>query len=304
MALVDNRLTPAPWQKRYIKWPLAGVATWLAIRLLEHLSIDQASALGGWFARSVGPRLPVSNRARQNLRNCFPDWTNHENEEIVRAMWDNLGRVAGEFPHVRHLDLSGADPRVEVIGREHAEALRDDDAPGIFFSAHLGNWELLPLMADPLGVKLHSVYRAMTAPLADKVLRQTVGRHEDELIPKGPDGAMRLARIMRGGGHIALLVDQKLNEGIEVPFFDRPAKTAATIALFALRYRCPVVPARAERLSGARFRVTISPPLDLPDTGDIEADTLALMTEVNSWIELWIRQTPGQWLWLHRRWGK
>ncbi|MBM85166.1 MAG: lauroyl acyltransferase [Rhodospirillaceae bacterium] len=304
MTLVDHRLTPAPWRKRYVTWPLSGVATWLAIRLLENLSIDQASALGGWFARTVGPQLPVSERARQNLRNCFPDWTDRETAETVRAMWDNLGRVAGEFPHVRHLDLSGADPRVEVIGREHAEALRDDNAPGIFFSAHLGNWELLPLMAGPLGVKLHSVYRAMNAPLADKVLRKTVARHEDELIPKGPDGAMRLARLMRGGGHIALLVDQKLNEGIEVPFFGRPAKTATTIALFALRYRCPVVPVRAERLSGARFRVTFSPPLDLPDSGDIEADTLALMTEVNDLIELWIRQTPAQWLWLHRRWGK
>ncbi|MDA1310612.1 MAG: lysophospholipid acyltransferase family protein, partial [Proteobacteria bacterium] len=128
--------------------------------------------------------------------------------------------------------------------------------------------------------------------------------HEDELIAKGPAGAMKLARIMRNGGHIALMVDQKLNEGIDVPFFGRPAKTAPAIALFALKYRCPVVPARVERLGGARFRVTFWPPIALPDSGDAKADTLALMTDVNGWLEEWIRQTPEQWLWLHRRWGK
>jgi KDO2-lipid IV(A) lauroyltransferase len=304
MVRVDERLTPSPWHKRLITWPLAGGATWLGIRLMEMLSIDTASNLGGAIARTIGPRLSVSNRARRNLRDCFPEWEDARIQAVVREMWDNLGRVAGEFPHMRHLDLSGGDPRVEIVGVEHIHALRDDGEAGIFFSAHLANWELLPRMAEPNGVKLHNVYRAMNAPLADKVLRQSAGRHEDELIPKGPGGAMRLARIMRNKGHIAMLVDQKLNEGIDAPFFDRPAKTAPALAVFALKYRCPVVPARIERLGGARFRVTFWPPIPLPDTGDAEADTLSLMTEVNGWIEGWIRETPGQWLWLHRRWGK
>jgi Kdo2-lipid IVA lauroyltransferase/acyltransferase len=304
MVRVDERLTPSPWHKRFITWPISGVATWLGIRLMETLTIDAASNLGGAIARTIGPRLPVSNRARRNLRDSFPEWHNARVEATVREMWDNLGRVAGEFPHMRHLDLSGDDTRVEVVGREHIHALRDDDQAGIFFSGHLANWELLPRMAEPNGVKLHNVYRAMNAPLADKVLRQTAGRHEDELIPKGPGGAMRLARIMRNRGHIAMLVDQKLNEGINVPFFGRPAKTAPAIAVFALKYRCPVVPARVERLGGARFRVTFWPPIALPDSGDKEADTLSMMIEVNTWLEGWIRDTPGQWLWLHRRWGK
>ncbi|MDE0808597.1 MAG: lauroyl acyltransferase [Alphaproteobacteria bacterium] len=304
MVRVDARLTPSPWHKRFITWPLSGVATWLGIRLMEILTIDAASNLGGAIARTIGPRLPVSNRARRNLRDSFPEWDNSRVEATVREMWDNLGRVAGEFPHMRHLDLSGDNTRVEVIGREHIHALRDDDQAGIFFSGHLANWELLPRMAEPNGVKLHNIYRAMNAPLADKILRQSAGRHEDELIPKGPSGAMRLARIMRNRGHIAMLVDQKLNEGIDVPFFSRPAKTAPAIAVFALKYRCPVVPVRIERLGGARFRVTFWPPITLPNSGDREADTLTIMTEINTWLEGWIRDTPGQWLWLHRRWGK
>jgi KDO2-lipid IV(A) lauroyltransferase len=283
---------------------LSGAAAWLGVTLLGLLPIDWASSFAGRIARAIGPRLSASNRARRNLRDCFPDWDDARIEATVRDMWENFGRTAGEYPHLRGIDVSGDDPRVEVVGRENIQLLRDDGLPGIFFSAHLGNWELLPMLSAPNDLSIHSVYRAMNAPLAEKVLRQSVGRPEDEMIPKGREGAIRMARVLRKGGHLAIMIDQKLNKGIDVPFFGRPAKTAPALAMFALKYRCPVVPARVERLAGARFRVTLWPPITLPDSGDAKADTLALMTEVNRWVEGWVRDTPGQWLWLHRRWGK
>jgi KDO2-lipid IV(A) lauroyltransferase len=99
-----------------------------------------------------------------------------------------------------------------------------------------------------------------------------------------------------------MLVDQKMNDGIAVPFFDRPAMTASAVAELALKFRCPVVPLRCERLGGAHFRVTALPPLLLPDTGDRIADSYSLMLNINQLIESWIREHPEQWLWLHRRW--
>lgn len=93
-----------------------------------------------------------------------------------------------------------------------------------------------------------------------------------------------------------------MNDGIAVPFFGRPAMTAPALAQFALRFDCPVVPARVERLGGARFRLTIQPPLEIQKSGDRQADVLAAMTEVNRIIEGWVRDRPDQWLWLHRRW--
>ena len=78
--------------------------------------------------------------------------------------------------------------------------------------------------------------------------------------------------------------------------------TAPTVALLALRFECDVLPARVERLDGARFRLTIEPPLPLPDTGDRAADVAALMTAVNATLERWIRERPEQWFWVHRRW--
>ena len=101
-----------------------------------------------------------------------------------------------------------------------------------------------------------------------------------------------------------MLVDQKMNDGIAVPFFGMESMTAPAIAQLALRLDCPVVPVRVKRLKGAYFQVIVKPPISFAPTGDLQADILAFMTIVNLEIESWIRDTPDQWLWLHNRWPK
>jgi KDO2-lipid IV(A) lauroyltransferase len=107
---------------------------------------------------------------------------------------------------------------------------------------------------------------------------------------------------LRNHGAVCMLIDQKMNDGIAVPFFGRNAMTAPAIAQLAYRHRCAVVPAVVERLEGTRFRLTISPPLELRETGDLDADVRALMVRINALVEEWVRARPEQWLWLHRRW--
>jgi Kdo2-lipid IVA lauroyltransferase/acyltransferase len=99
-----------------------------------------------------------------------------------------------------------------------------------------------------------------------------------------------------------MLADQKLNDGIPVPFFGRPAMTTSALASLALRFDCDVLPARVERLRGAHFRLTVFPALPLPRSGKPQADVAALMGQVNAILESWIRDRPGEWFWVHRRW--
>ena len=101
-----------------------------------------------------------------------------------------------------------------------------------------------------------------------------------------------------------MLIDQKLNNGIEAPFFGRPAMTAPALASFALKFRCPVFPVHVVREAPARLHVIFEPPMDLPDSGDKQADVLAMTTAANLILERWIRERPGAWLWLHRRWPR
>ena len=292
-----------PGAGRRARYGLEYVLARVLFALFGALSLDRASALGGWIGRNVGPRLAITDRARANLRHAFPDLDAAGIERVARGMWDNLGRVVAEYSHLGDFHVY-EDDRVEVIGVDHAERLRDDGIGGIFFGAHLANWELPSLAASQRGLPLVQIYRAANNPHVDRLIaraREAVG---GERLAKSPAGARELLKALRRGEHVALLVDQKFNEGIAVPFFGRDAMTAPAPAELALRFQVPLVPVRVERLDGARFRVTVYPPMTLSDTGDRAADVLDAMTRINALFEDWIRERPEQWLWLHRRWPK
>jgi Kdo2-lipid IVA lauroyltransferase/acyltransferase len=277
------------------------LAVWIVYLAIRTLPLDVASAIGGWLGRTFGPRLGPTRIARGNLSAAFPDKSSAEIEAIIRGMWDNLGRVAFEYPHLDRFRFFDGDGRIEVLGIERFDAMRDDGQPGIMFSGHLGNWELLGPAAAARGAPLNLVYRAPNNPRLQWLfdLRRSGGAN---MLAKGADGAKQALKLLRNGAHFAMLVDQKMNDGVPAPFFGRDAMTAPALALFALRFRCPVLPARVERLGGARFRITVLPPMEFTWTGDRHADVLAAMTKVNAVIEQWIRERPEQWLWLHRRW--
>ena len=122
------------------------------------------------------------------------------------------------------------------------------------------------------------------------------------MFAKGSAGAREAFAHLRRGGILGMLVDQKLNEGLAVPFFGRPAMTTPALAQFAIHFRCPVIPVHPVRLGPARFRVICEPPMALPDTNDRTADVYALTLAMNATLERWIREQPECWLWLHRRW--
>ncbi len=274
----------------------------LALALFGALPIDRASALGGWLGRAIGPHTGISRVAARNLRRAFPEMSDAEVAAVIRGMWDNLGRVAAEYPHLGEIDVYADDSRIEVVGAHYVDRLRDDGVGGIFFAAHLGNWEIPSLGATQNGVPLTHIYRAANNPYVEPIIQRLRAPIGGTHHPKGSAGARELVRGLSRGEHLAMLVDQKFNDGIAVPFFGRDAMTAPALAQLALKYRCPVVPARLERLGGARFRLTFQPPMDLPDTGDRVADVAETMRRVNAIIEDWIRARPEQWLWLHRRW--
>ena len=265
------------------------------------LPLDWASAIGGALARTIGPRLGISKRARLNIRRALPELADHEIAKTIAQMWDNLGRVAAEYPHLRQIRVFEPGGRVETHGFEHMDRAVAAGRRMIIFSGHIANWEIGMLAAVQYGAEVAQIYRAANNPLIDRMITRfrSIG---GELIPKGTVAARRAIAVLRRGAHLTMLADQKMNDGIPVPFFGRPAMTATALAALALRFDCDVLPARVERLCGARFRLTVFPPLPLPRSGDHHADVASLMTRVNQTLEGWIRDRPQEWFWVHRRW--
>ena len=287
---------------------LEAIAARMVLALFRALGPVTASNLGGWVARMVGPILPVSRVAETNLILALPELDSAGRRRVVRGAWENLGRTVAEFPHLATLrEGTSAGPGWDAVGTEHLASLVAQGGPGIFFSGHIGNWEMLPIACAANGVPLASMFRAAANPEVDALIqalrRQTMAA-EMPMFPKGAVGARQAVGHLRSGGFLGLLMDQKMNDGIEARLFGHPAMTAPALALLALRFRCPVIPGYVQRVGPARFRLVCEPPVALPDSGNSRADIQAMTQAVNDCLERWIRQRPESWLWMHRRWPK
>ena len=291
-----------PMSKR-LRYLLEFVVVWGLANLLKILPVDASSAVGGAICRTIGPRLGVSRRAARNIKRAMPDKTPAEIKSIVLGMWNNLGRNAAEALHLGNPDLFDKDNRFEITGGEILDKMRDDGRGGIIFTAHIGNWETIGPLLFQRDMPLTTVYREANNPYVGayltKLRRDTNGAR---LVPKGASGARGLITALKSQHHLGLLVDQKLNDGIAIPFFGIDAMTAPALAQLALRFDVPMVPVHCERIAGTRFRMIIEPPLELAGNDDKNANIEETMRRVNAHMEQWIRAHPEQWLWLHNRW--
>ncbi len=278
-------------------WPIEATIVFVMYFAARLLPVSVASWILGAFMRMLGPMTPWHSRARRNLMFALPDLDITSQDAILRAMWWNIGRVIGEYPHITALTRKG---HVEFVGCEHLQGLTSG---GFLIGAHIGNWEIGPHAAINAGQSVAAIYRPLNNPLLAGLLARRQATYGDDIYRKGREAALGMVSALKKRQFMCLLVDQKLREGMVVPFFGRDATTSISYIKLAIRKTVPVMYMHTERLAGTRFRVTISPPITLPDIDD-DASILELATNINGTLEQWIRQRPEQWFWPHRRWGK
>ncbi|MEQ8281920.1 MAG: lysophospholipid acyltransferase family protein [Parvibaculum sp.] len=276
----------------------------IALAFFAMMGLDRASAAGGRLARLVGPKVGVSNRARANIRRAMPELSPEEVERIVVGMWENLGRTIGEYAHLERFARPEERHRIEVVGAGALRAMAEANCGGVFVSGHFANWELLPVVMQLEGLEGGEVYRHANNPFVNEwmvSLRESVTSATQ--IPKGGTGARLIVRLMQEGKFVAMLTDQKMNDGVEARLFGLRAMTPAAPAGLAVRYNIPVVPACIERVGGAHFRITVYNPITAKPGADPFEDTLRITQEINDFLEARIRARPHEWLWLHDRWS-
>jgi lauroyl/myristoyl acyltransferase len=280
-----------------------------AFALLRALGPNQASALGGTVARALGPLLPVHRVALDNLRHAFPEMDEAGRRRLLREAWDNLGRTACEYVHMDRIwDFDEARPnagRIQIAPEvtERFERLRSDGKPALIFAAHLGNWELPAIAAARHGLAAAALYRRPNNPFVARDILALRAGSMGELIPAGLSAPIRMMEALDRGLHVGMLVDQRFGRGPRVEFLGRPAASNPLLARLARRFDgCPVHGARAIRLPNGRFRLEITEEIALPRNAAGRVDVEAATALVNRIVEGWVREHPGQWLWMHRRW--
>jgi KDO2-lipid IV(A) lauroyltransferase len=272
--------------------------------LFRSMGLERASNAGASLLRAIGPRFSVHNVARTNMRIAFPEASERELDGLLVEMWDNFGRLLGEFPNTHRFDFSPGSDQIETEGTEILEDFDREGQPIVLIGGHFANWELMAAVIVRHMRDCRITYRHANNPIIDRrIIEQRQAYGVRILAPKGGHGAKELMAALKGGASVALMNDQKMNDGIAAPFLGREAMTASGPSRMALRYDCPIVPMSITRKDGPRFKVKVHEPLDKPDKDAPDA-ILQLVTTINEYIESEIRRAPAQWFWVHRRFEK
>lgn len=286
-------------KKRFLKPLMREMETLLVSGLLgvfAMLPLDIASNMGGKILRFIGPYTSRHKVALRNLALVFPEKTDAERQKIAVKMWEHLGRLFGELPFLNGNLLPAR--ILDVTGLGHTTA----HPQTIYISGHFGQWELLNSVIFDRDIKIASVYRHLNNLKLDEVLKKLRQHHTTQLIRKKGDSAIALVRVLSQGMNLSMLVDQRLTNGMVLPFLGHPAKTNVAAARLALKMNLPIIPAFVTRTKGAYFYVEVLPPLSITPSGNDEEDIQNLTLAFNRLLEARIHKHPEQWLWLHDRW--
>ncbi|MCE2992160.1 MAG: lysophospholipid acyltransferase family protein [Candidatus Jidaibacter sp.] len=278
---------------RHARFIIEGMIAWTAYAFLKILPIDMASVLGASIMKVVGPHLKACKTARKNIARCFPDKSESEINSIIKGMWDNLGRTIAESASIIHMSSRRFNKRVKVF-----KEFDNFDKSGIYVSGHLGNFELAAKISIEQKKNLNLVYRPANNKYVNMLIRHLREYGGNKLIPKGRIGLFQILKVLDNGGNIGMLVDQRMNDGVDTKFFGIPAKTTSLPAKLAIKYNIPIYIGYMKRAKGCNFTIHFKE--IRPNKGD---DAIEITQRINDILEQWIRDCPEQWFWVHKRWG-
>ena len=222
-------------------------------------------------------------------------------------MWGHMARLATEYIYLDRLfDYDPAKPNaghIEAIGAERYLRIAAERKAHIFFTAHVGNFELIPIAAETFGLKVTAMFRPPNNPFIADYILSTRKSAMGSLVASRRGAAIALARILEDGGNVGMLVDQKFSEGIPTTLFGRPAESSPLLPKLARQFDCDVYPVRSTRLPGNRFRLELEEKVTLPRDAEGKVDLVATAQLLNDVVERWIREDPAQWMWFHKRWN-
>ena len=284
-----------------LSWRLEALAFDLLSAALRPWPISWVSGAGGRLLRLLGPLTRAHRLAERNLRLAFPALSDAERSRLLVEQWDNLGRTFFEVPLTDR--LTPARGRVEVVGMERLQALVREGRGAVLIAGHFANWEVMAAVIAASGLDCRVTYRAANNPYFDRRIIAIRARYGVKLFaPKGAEGSRDLLKSLQSGQSVSFMNDQKFNGGVAGEFFGRTVHTAGAPTRLALRFGGMLQPMSVQRLPKARFRAVVHEAIPLDNTGDRERDLEAGVRKVNAFVEARVRERPGEWFWVHKRW--
>ena len=272
--------------------------------IFKIIVLKNASNLGSVLGRLIGPLFRSKNIIKQNIKIGLGNLDEKRETEIINAMWSNIGRTFAEYAFLKNFKFDKTNfSHIKINGTNYLEQIKKNNEPVIFYSGHFANFELMAMELDKFGIKTAAIYRPLNNFLLNPIMEYLRMKYIcPNQIPKGRMGMREIISRVKDGCSIALMVDQRVGEGLRIPFFNKPAHTTTVPAQLALKYNCRLVPIFLERKEGINFEMTVHEPYEIQKTGDADRDTKSITLKINQLIEKMIIKNPTQWLWSHNRW--
>ena len=214
-------------------------------------------------------------------------------------MWENYGRVFAEYMFIKDFRSDQLSNNITIEGKEILDEIREKNLKAIFISGHFSNFELMAMQIEKSGINLAAIYRPLNNiflnHVMEKIRKKYICRHQ---IKKGIPGLKKLIRLNKEGYSTALMIDQRVSQGMKVKFFNDKAFTTTIPAQLVKKFNIPVVPLDIERIKDLEFKITISKPIHFSKEDSIKNIT----DKLNSVLEEMIIKKPSQWIWSHNRW--
>ena len=267
--------------------------------LFKILGLRISSALGGKLFQILGPFFRSEELIQNNIKKALPNISKDKIKKISKGMWNNYGRIFAEYMFIKKFRMAKDNSDIIIEGQEILNEIRNINKPVVFISGHFSNFELMAMQIEKSGIKLSAIYR----PLNNKFLNKLMEKIRKNFIckkqiKKGIGGIKELVRLHKKNFSTALMIDQRVSEGIESIFFNKKALTTTIPAQLVKKFNVPIVPIFIERVDEIKFKIIVNKPLKFSNNSSVQKIT----DELNKVLEKMILRKPDQWIWSHNRW--
>tara|TARA_Y100000590_G_scaffold363495_1_gene421200 strand:+ start:6480 stop:7358 length:879 start_codon:yes stop_codon:yes gene_type:complete len=274
--------------------------------IFKIIGLKNASNLGAILGKFVGPIFRSKKIVEQNITTGLGEIDKENKTNIIKNMWSNIGRTFAEYVFLKDFRFNTTNfSHMKINGADYLNEIKKKNESVVFYSGHFANFELMAMELDKSGIKCAAIYRPLNNiflnPLMEYLRMKYICPYQ---IAKGRVGMREVISRFKNGYSIALMVDQRVGEGIKINFFNQPAQTTTVPAQLALRYNCKLVPISLKRIDNVAFEMTIHKPYEISKTGNDDKDIENITLKINQDIEKMIIENPDQWLWSHNRWKK
>ena len=284
---------------KYIKYFIQFVITILSFIIFKFLGPIVSSNLSGKIFEKIGPFFRSKKVILSNLKRAYPDKSSDDLNKIINSMWNNYGRFFAEFMFIKDFRKGKLSEKIEIEGKEILDDIKINNRQVIFISGHFSNFELMAMCLEKSGIKLSAIYRPLNNVFLNKIMESVRKKYIcKNQIKKGIGGLKRLIELKKNNLSTALMIDQRVSEGVLSDFFNKKALTTTIPAQLVKRFNIPIVPVYIERTEGIKFKIRISPPINFSENSTIQSIT----DELNLVLEKMIIKKPEQWIWSHNRW--